>query len=136
MLPRVAAVEPAPGSGSEEVAMEAVVLEAGTVSAIEYGRALLARTSFAERVRPTFERYHLLLTPQMPMAAWPADPGPFEGVADLGGRAHARSNQLRGASVARRVTSPPGAAPWRPKSTAVVLPPLMRTPTRSPGTGR
>jgi Asp-tRNA(Asn)/Glu-tRNA(Gln) amidotransferase A subunit family amidase len=63
-----------------------MVLEAGSVSAIELGRALLARTAFAERVRPTFERYDLLLTPQMPVAAWPADPGPFEGVADLAGR--------------------------------------------------
>lgn len=63
-----------------------MILEAGTLSAIDYARALLARTVFAERVRPTFEQYELLLTPQMPVAAWPADPGPFEGVADLGGR--------------------------------------------------
>jgi len=46
----------------------------------------LARTAFAERVRVTFERYDLLLTPQMPVAAWPADPGPFEGLPDLGGK--------------------------------------------------
>jgi Asp-tRNA(Asn)/Glu-tRNA(Gln) amidotransferase A subunit family amidase len=63
-----------------------MVLEAGRMSAIEYARALLARTTFAERVRQTFAQYDLLLTPQMPVAAWPADPGPFEGVADLGGR--------------------------------------------------
>jgi aspartyl-tRNA(Asn)/glutamyl-tRNA(Gln) amidotransferase subunit A len=56
------------------------------MSAVDYARALLARTTFAERVRLTFEQYDLLLTPQMPVAAWPADPGPFEGVADLGGR--------------------------------------------------
>jgi Asp-tRNA(Asn)/Glu-tRNA(Gln) amidotransferase A subunit family amidase len=63
-----------------------MILEGGRISAIDYARALLARTTFAERVRQTFEQYDLLLTPQMPVAAWPADPGPFEGVADLGGR--------------------------------------------------
>jgi Asp-tRNA(Asn)/Glu-tRNA(Gln) amidotransferase A subunit family amidase len=67
-----------------------MILDAGKVSAIEHAKALLARTALAERVRATFERYDLLLTPQMPVAAWPADPGPFEGLADLGGKpAHA-----------------------------------------------
>ena len=37
-------------------------------------------------MRKTFDRYQLLLTPQMPVAAWPADPGPFEGLPDLGGK--------------------------------------------------
>jgi Asp-tRNA(Asn)/Glu-tRNA(Gln) amidotransferase A subunit family amidase len=63
-----------------------MILDAGKLSAIDYNRALLARTTFAERVRVTFERYDLLLTPQMPVAAWSADPGPFEGLADLGGK--------------------------------------------------
>ena len=63
-----------------------MILDAGKVSAIEHAKALLARTAFAECVRATFERYDLLLTPQMPVAAWPADPGPFEGLADLGGK--------------------------------------------------
>jgi aspartyl-tRNA(Asn)/glutamyl-tRNA(Gln) amidotransferase subunit A len=63
-----------------------MILDAGKLSAIDYNRALLARTTFAERVRATFERYDLLLTPQMPVAAWSADPGPFEGLADLGGK--------------------------------------------------
>jgi Asp-tRNA(Asn)/Glu-tRNA(Gln) amidotransferase A subunit family amidase len=63
-----------------------MVLDTGKVSALDYGRAMLARTAFAERVRATFERYDLLLTPQMPVAAWPADPGPFEGLPDLGGK--------------------------------------------------
>jgi Asp-tRNA(Asn)/Glu-tRNA(Gln) amidotransferase A subunit family amidase len=63
-----------------------MILDAAKLSAIEYAQALLARTAFAEKVRATFERYDLLLTPQMPVAAWPADPGPFEGLPDLGGK--------------------------------------------------
>ncbi len=63
-----------------------MILDAAKITGIEYVQALLARTAFAERVRATFERYDLLLTPQMPVAAWPADPGPFEGLADLGGK--------------------------------------------------
>jgi Asp-tRNA(Asn)/Glu-tRNA(Gln) amidotransferase A subunit family amidase len=63
-----------------------MLLDAGQWSAIDHAKALLERTVFAERVRQTFERYDLLLTPQMPVAAWSADPGPFEGLADLGGK--------------------------------------------------
>jgi Asp-tRNA(Asn)/Glu-tRNA(Gln) amidotransferase A subunit family amidase len=67
-----------------------MILDSGKWSAIDHAQANLARTAFAERVRATFERYDLLLTPQMPVAAWPADPGPHEGLADLGGKpAHA-----------------------------------------------
>ena len=69
-----------------EVTLLRMIMDAARVSAIDYAKALLARTAFAERVRATFERYDLLLTPQMPVAAWPADPGPFEGLPDLGGR--------------------------------------------------
>jgi Asp-tRNA(Asn)/Glu-tRNA(Gln) amidotransferase A subunit family amidase len=63
-----------------------MILDAGRISAIDLTKAHLARTVFAERVRSTFERFDLLLTPQMPVAAWPADPGPFEGLTDLGGK--------------------------------------------------
>ena len=63
-----------------------MILDAGHLSAIDYMKAHLARTEFCEKVRTTFDRYQLLLTPQMPVAAWPADPGPFEGLADLGGK--------------------------------------------------
>jgi Asp-tRNA(Asn)/Glu-tRNA(Gln) amidotransferase A subunit family amidase len=63
-----------------------MILDAARWSAIDLAQANLARTAFAERVRATFERYDLLLTPQMPVAAWTADPGPFEGLADLGGK--------------------------------------------------
>jgi Asp-tRNA(Asn)/Glu-tRNA(Gln) amidotransferase A subunit family amidase len=69
-----------------EPTMMRMILDAAKITGIEYVQALLARTAFAERVRPTFERYDLLLTPQMPVAAWPADPGPFEGLPDLGGK--------------------------------------------------
>jgi Asp-tRNA(Asn)/Glu-tRNA(Gln) amidotransferase A subunit family amidase len=69
-----------------ETTLMRMILDAARVSAIDYGKALVARTAFVDRVRPTFERYDLLLTPQMPVAAWPADPGPFEGLADLGGK--------------------------------------------------
>jgi Asp-tRNA(Asn)/Glu-tRNA(Gln) amidotransferase A subunit family amidase len=62
-----------------------MILDAAKVSAVDYGKAMLERTAFAERVRATFQQYDLLLTPQMPLAAWSADPGPFEGVDDLGG---------------------------------------------------
>jgi Asp-tRNA(Asn)/Glu-tRNA(Gln) amidotransferase A subunit family amidase len=63
-----------------------MILDAGKWSAIEYMKAHLWRTQFAEKVRATMERYDFLLTPQMPVAAWPADPGPFEGLPDLGGK--------------------------------------------------
>ena len=56
------------------------------MDAIDYLKAQLARTEFCEKVRKTLDRYQLLLTPQMPVTAWPADPGPFEGLPDLGGK--------------------------------------------------
>jgi len=63
-----------------------MILDGAQVSAIQFQQANLARTTFAEKVRGTFEAFDLLLTPQMPVAAWPSDPGPFEGLADLGGK--------------------------------------------------
>jgi Asp-tRNA(Asn)/Glu-tRNA(Gln) amidotransferase A subunit family amidase len=63
-----------------------MILDGARVSAIQFQQANLARTVFAEKVRGTFETFDLLLTPQMPVAAWPSVPGPFEGVADLGGK--------------------------------------------------
>ena len=63
-----------------------MILDGARVSAIQFQQANLSRTVFAEKVRGTFETFDLLLTPQMPLAAWPKDPGPFEGVADLGGK--------------------------------------------------
>jgi Asp-tRNA(Asn)/Glu-tRNA(Gln) amidotransferase A subunit family amidase len=69
-----------------EPTMMRMLLDAGRLSAIEHAQALIARTTFAEKVRATFERYDLLLTPQMPVAAWSAEPGPTEGLDDLGGK--------------------------------------------------
>lgn len=63
-----------------------MILDGARVSAIQFQKANLMRTEFAEKVRATFTQYDLLLTPQMPVAAWAADPGPFEGLADLGGK--------------------------------------------------
>jgi Asp-tRNA(Asn)/Glu-tRNA(Gln) amidotransferase A subunit family amidase len=63
-----------------------MIMDAGRLSAIDYSQAVLARTQFAEKVRTTFEHYDLLLTPQMPVAAWSAEPGPKEGLDDLGGK--------------------------------------------------
>jgi Asp-tRNA(Asn)/Glu-tRNA(Gln) amidotransferase A subunit family amidase len=55
------------------------MIEAGRrVSGIEHGRAALARTAFYEQARRFFEHYDLLLTPQMPLGAWPVDQGPRE----------------------------------------------------------
>ncbi|HEV2356245.1 MAG TPA: amidase family protein [bacterium] len=51
-----------------------MVVAAGRVSALDYGRALLARAPFYQAVRRFFEGYDLLLTPTMPVAAWPVEP--------------------------------------------------------------
>jgi aspartyl-tRNA(Asn)/glutamyl-tRNA(Gln) amidotransferase subunit A len=55
----------------------AEMIEAGRrVSGVQLGQAMLARTAFYEQVRRLFERYDVLLTPQMPLAAWPVDQAP------------------------------------------------------------
>jgi Asp-tRNA(Asn)/Glu-tRNA(Gln) amidotransferase A subunit family amidase len=46
------------------------------ISGIQHGQAQLARTVFYEQVRRFFERYDLLLTPQMPLGAWSVERGP------------------------------------------------------------
>jgi Asp-tRNA(Asn)/Glu-tRNA(Gln) amidotransferase A subunit family amidase len=57
----------------------AEMIEAGLrLSAVQYGLALLERTTFYEQVRRFFERYDLLLTPQMPIGAWSVERGPSE----------------------------------------------------------
>jgi Asp-tRNA(Asn)/Glu-tRNA(Gln) amidotransferase A subunit family amidase len=57
----------------------AAMIEAGLrLSAVQHGLALLERTAFYEQVRRFFERYDLLLTPQMPVGAWSVEGGPSE----------------------------------------------------------
>ncbi|MEM7032090.1 MAG: amidase family protein [Chloroflexota bacterium] len=48
------------------------------VSGVEHARASLARTTFYEQTRQFFTNYDLLLTPQMPLGAWPVDQWPPE----------------------------------------------------------
>jgi Asp-tRNA(Asn)/Glu-tRNA(Gln) amidotransferase A subunit family amidase len=57
-----------------EPSLMRMIVEAGQMSALEYGRALLARTPFYHAVRTFFEDYDLLLTPTMPLPAWPVEP--------------------------------------------------------------
>jgi len=48
----------------------------GRVSGVELGRAMYARTAFHAQVQRVFDRYDLLLTPQMPAGAWPVEGPP------------------------------------------------------------
>jgi aspartyl-tRNA(Asn)/glutamyl-tRNA(Gln) amidotransferase subunit A len=59
------------------------------VSGVEYGRANLQRSAFYDRVHRFFETCDLLVTPQQPVGAWLADPGPgaHQGPTVIGGRA-------------------------------------------------
>jgi Asp-tRNA(Asn)/Glu-tRNA(Gln) amidotransferase A subunit family amidase len=63
-----------------------MILSAGRISAIEYGKALAFRSVFYNAVREFFETYDLLLTPQMPVAAWAIEAGPHDGPPDAEGR--------------------------------------------------
>ena len=55
----------------------AEMIEAGRrISGVQHGQAQLARTVFYEQARRFFERYDLLLTPQMPLGAWSVEAGP------------------------------------------------------------
>ncbi len=69
-----------------EPSLAQMLLNAGRVSAIEYQRALLARTEFQNAVRRFFDEYDLLLTPQMPVGAWSAEPGAVQGPREIDGR--------------------------------------------------
>ena len=69
-----------------EPTLQRIILNAGTVSAIDHGKALLARSAFYGAVRQFFETYDLLLTPAMPVGAWSVEPGPDEGPREIGGR--------------------------------------------------
>jgi Asp-tRNA(Asn)/Glu-tRNA(Gln) amidotransferase A subunit family amidase len=57
-----------------EPSLMRMIVDAGRMSALDYGRALLARAPFYQAVGRLFEDYDLLLTPTMPVAAWPVEP--------------------------------------------------------------
>ena len=63
-----------------------LILSGSSRSAVEHGRALLARTVFYGAVRKFFEEFDLLLTPTTPVAAWSVEPGPEEGPKQIEGR--------------------------------------------------
>jgi Asp-tRNA(Asn)/Glu-tRNA(Gln) amidotransferase A subunit family amidase len=71
-----------------EPSLRAMIDNARGVSAIEHTQALLARSVFYDQVRRFFDGCDLLLTPQMPVGAWAADPGPgpHQGPTEIGGR--------------------------------------------------
>src|SRR5262249_18845247 len=57
-----------------EPSLMAMIEDGRRLSAIEHSKALLARGPFYDQARRFFETCDLLLTPQMPLAAWAADP--------------------------------------------------------------
>jgi Asp-tRNA(Asn)/Glu-tRNA(Gln) amidotransferase A subunit family amidase len=69
-----------------EPSLMQMILNAGRVSAIEYGKALAFRSVFYNAVREFFEAYDLLLTPQMPVVAWSIDAGANDGPENNAGR--------------------------------------------------
>lgn len=57
----------------------AEMIEAGRkISGEAHGRSSVARTTFYQQALTFFEGYDLLLTPQMPVGAWPVEAGPSE----------------------------------------------------------
>jgi Asp-tRNA(Asn)/Glu-tRNA(Gln) amidotransferase A subunit family amidase len=72
-----------------EPSLRQMIDNARAVSGIDHARANLQRSVFYNQVRQFFEGWDLLLTPQMPVGAWAADPGPgpHQGPTEIGGRA-------------------------------------------------
>jgi Asp-tRNA(Asn)/Glu-tRNA(Gln) amidotransferase A subunit family amidase len=72
-----------------EPSLMQMIANARGVSAIEHARAHLQRSVLYGQARQFFEAWDLLLTPQMPVGAWAADPGPgpHQGPTEIGGRA-------------------------------------------------
>ncbi len=70
-----------------EPTLARMIVNAGRLSAVEYAKALLARTTFYNAVYEFFETYDLLLTPTMPVGAWSVESGPEEGPREVGGEA-------------------------------------------------
>jgi Asp-tRNA(Asn)/Glu-tRNA(Gln) amidotransferase A subunit family amidase len=69
-----------------EPSLMAMIDAARRVSAIDHGKALVQRSTFYNQTREFFEGCDLLLTPQMPVGAWSAEPGFPQGPASIGGR--------------------------------------------------
>ncbi len=69
-----------------EPSLMQMIESARRVSAIDHSKALLARSVFYGEVFQFFETCDLLLTPQMPVGAWSAEPGPHQGPKQIGGR--------------------------------------------------
>ena len=68
-----------------EPSLMRMILNASHISALDYAKAFLARTAFYNAVRPLFETYDLLVTPQMPVGAWSLELGPDETI-EIAGR--------------------------------------------------
>jgi Asp-tRNA(Asn)/Glu-tRNA(Gln) amidotransferase A subunit family amidase len=71
-----------------EPSLRQMIENAERVTALEHSKALMARSAFFDRAHRFFETCDLLLTPQMPVAAWAADPGPAgeQGPTEIAGR--------------------------------------------------
>ena len=69
-----------------EPSLMQMIESARRVSAIEHSKALFQRSVFYNQARQFFETCDLLLTPQMPVGAWSAEPGPRQGPPTIGGR--------------------------------------------------
>ena len=69
-----------------EPSLRQMIENAERVTVMEHGKALLARSVFYDQARRFFETCDLLLTPQMPVTAWAADPGPQQGPISIAGR--------------------------------------------------
>jgi Asp-tRNA(Asn)/Glu-tRNA(Gln) amidotransferase A subunit family amidase len=69
-----------------EATLMQIIENARKVSALDHGKAMLARTTLYEQSYRFFETCDLLLTPQMPVGAWSKEPGPNEGPREIDGR--------------------------------------------------
>ncbi len=71
-----------------EPSLRQMIEDAQKVSALEHQQALLARSVFYDQARRFFETCDILLTPQMPVTAWAAAPGPDpqQGPREIDGR--------------------------------------------------
>ena len=69
-----------------EPSLMAMIENGRRVSAIDHSKALMARSAFYDQVRRFFESCDLLLTPQMPVGAWSAEPAAHQGPPTIEGR--------------------------------------------------